>query len=69
MHHKVVAVIQKILHILEFVISVLTLVFLVAMIGMEVYRMCTVPGEYFVSLDTYLHVPPLHLLLRLSLPP
>lgn len=55
MHHKVVAVIQKILHILEFVISVLTLVFLVAMIGMEVYRMCTVPSEYFVSLDTYLH--------------
>lgn len=55
MHHKVVHVIQKILHILEFIISILTLVVIVAMIGMEVYRMCTVPEEYFTSLDTYLH--------------
>ena len=55
MHHKIVHVIQKILHILEFIISILTLVVIVAMIGMEVYRMCTVPGEYFTSLDTYLH--------------
>ena len=55
MHHKVVTVIQKILHILEFIISVLTLVVLVGMLGIEVYRMCTVPGEYFASLDTFLH--------------
>ena len=55
MHHKVVHVIQKILHILEFIISVLTLVVIVAMIGMEIYRMCTAPGEYFASLDSYLH--------------
>ena len=55
MHHKVVSVIQRILHILEFIISVLTLVVIVAMIGMEVYRMCSAPGEYFSSLDSYLH--------------
>ena len=55
MHHKVVTVIQKILHILEFIISVLTLIVLVGMLGMEIYKMCTVPGEYFLSLDTYLH--------------
>lgn len=55
MHHKVVHVIQKILHALEFIISVLTLVVIVAMIGTEIYRMCTAPGEYFTSLDTYLH--------------
>ena len=55
MHHKIVTVIQKILHILEFIISVLTLVVLVGMLGVEIYKMCAAPGEYFVSLDTYLH--------------
>ena len=55
MHHKVVAAIQKILHILEFVISVLTLIVLVGMLSLEIYQMCTVPGEYFTSLDHYLH--------------
>ena len=54
MHHKTVAVIQKILHILEFIISVLTLIVLVGMLGLEIYRMCTVP-EYLTSLDKYLH--------------
>ena len=55
MHHKVVTVIQKILHILEFIISVLTLIVLIGMLGLEVYKMCTVPGTYFSSLDAYLH--------------
>ena len=54
MHHKVVTVIQKILHVLEFIISVLTLVVLIAMLGTQFYRMFTSP-EYFSSLDTYLH--------------
>ena len=54
MHHKVVTVIQKILHVLEFVISVLTLIVLVGMLGMEIYRMFTV-ADYFTSLDVYLH--------------
>ena len=55
MHHKVVSVIQKILHVLEFAISVLTLVVLVGMLGIEIYQMCTIPGEYFASLDHFLH--------------
>lgn len=54
MHHKVVTVIQKILHVLEFIISVLTLIVLIAMLGIQFYRMFTSP-EYFTSLDTYLH--------------
>ena len=54
MHHKVVNVIQKILHVLEFVISVLTLIVLIAMLGIQLYRMFTSP-EYFADLDAYLH--------------
>lgn len=54
MHHKIVTVFQKFLHILEFIISVLTLVVLVIMLGMEVYRMFTV-ADYFASMNTFLH--------------
>ena len=54
MHHKVVIVFQKFLHVLEFIISVLTLVVLVIMLGLEVYRMFTV-AEYFASMNTFLH--------------
>ena len=54
MHHKVVAVIQKILHILEFIISVLTLAVVLGVLGLEIYRMFTTP-DYFSSLDHYLH--------------
>ena len=31
------------------------LIVLVGMLGLEIYQMCTVPGEYFTSLDHYLH--------------
>ena len=55
MHAKIERIMRKILHVLEFVIAALTLVVLVGMLGLEIYRMCTVPGEYFASLDTYLH--------------
>jgi uncharacterized membrane protein (DUF373 family) len=54
MHQKHVAVIQKILHILEFIISILTLLVLVGMLGLEIYRMFVTP-DYFSSLDTFLH--------------
>ena len=54
MHHKIVSVFQKFLHVLEFIISVLTLVVLVIMLGMEVYRMFTV-AEYFSSMNAFLH--------------
>lgn len=54
MHHRYVAVIQKILHFFEMVISILTLLVLVGMLALEVYRMVTV-ADYFSSLDNYLH--------------
>ena len=54
MHQKHVAVIQKILHILEFIISILTLLVLIGMLGLEIYRMFTIP-EYFATLNDYLH--------------
>lgn len=54
MQHKYVTVIQKILHFFEMVISILTLLVLVGMLALEVYRMVTV-ADYFSSLDNYLH--------------
>ena len=45
---------HKVLHILEGVIAILTLVVLIGMLGMEVYKMFTV-ADYFYSVDTYLH--------------
>jgi len=54
MHKKVETVIRKILHVLEFLIAVLTLIVLVGMLAQEVYRMFTDAG-YFDSLNTFLH--------------
>ena len=54
MHKKVETVIRKILHILEFVIAVLTLIVLLGMLGLEVYKMFT-EATYFSSMDTFLH--------------
>ena len=55
MHHKVANAINKILHVLEFIIAVLTLIVLVGMLGLEVYRMITVSG-YFTTMDEFLHM-------------
>lgn len=54
MHKKTETFIHKVLHTLEFVIALLTLVVLVAMVGVEIFRMFTVEG-YFDSVDTFLH--------------
>ena len=54
MHHKVEKVMNKILHILEFIIAVMTLIVLIVMLGKEVYAMFT-DAAYFSSLDTFLH--------------
>ena len=54
MHKKTATVIHKILHFFEVVIAILTLIVLVGMLGMEVYRMFTV-DSYFNSINTYLH--------------
>ena len=55
MHKKIGKVFNVILHVLEFVIAVMTLVVLVGMLGMEVYKMVTQSAEYFLSLDVFLH--------------
>ena len=54
MHKKTETFIHKVLHTLEFVIALLTLVVLVVMVGVEIFRMFTVEG-YFDSVDTFLH--------------
>lgn len=54
MHKKVEIVMRKVLHVLEFVIALLTLIVLVGMLGLEIYKMFTV-ADYFASLDNFLH--------------
>lgn len=54
MHNKVESVIRKIIHVIEFIIAVLTLLVLVGMLGLEVYRMVTV-NDYFSSIDHFLN--------------
>ena len=61
MHKKHETFFHKVLHILEFIIAMLTLIVLVGMLAVEVYKlvldinkMFTTP-DYFISLNTYLH--------------
>lgn len=54
MHKKVEYVLRKILHFFEGTIAILTLVVMVGMVVLEVYKMFTVPN-YFADAHTYLH--------------
>ena len=54
MREKMEVIFRKILHVMEFVIALLTLFVVIGMLGLEVYKMFTV-AEYFSSLDNYLH--------------
>ena len=54
MHAKIERVMRRILHALEFVIATLTLLVVLGMLGLEIYKMFTQSG-YFSSLDNYLH--------------
>ena len=54
MHKKTETFMHRVLHILEGIIAILTLIVLVGMLGMEIYKMVTISG-YFSSADTYLH--------------
>ena len=54
MHKKSETVIQKVLHIIERFIAIVTLIVLIGMLGMEFYRMFTV-ADYFSTVNTYLH--------------
>lgn len=56
MHKKAEKLMNRILHLMEAVIAVLTLVVIVGMLGYEVYRMFTVEGYFQVDgINTYLH--------------
>ena len=54
MREKMEVIFRKILHVMEFVIALLTLCVVIGMLGMEVYKMFSV-SDYFSSLDNYLH--------------
>lgn len=54
MNHKLQERIRKVLHVLEIVIAALTLIVLVGMLGLEIFRMIT-EAEYFSTLDHFLH--------------
>ena len=54
MHKKVEIVFRKILHVLEFIIALLTLIVLLGMLGLEIYHMITQAG-YFSSIDLFLN--------------
>ncbi len=54
MKEKLEVVFRHILHVLEFVIAIMTLLVVIGMLGLEIYRMCTV-ADYFADLNTYLH--------------
>ena len=54
MHKRTEKIIRKLLHLMEGIIAVLTLVVMVGMVGMEVYKMITVEG-YFADIHNYLH--------------
>lgn len=52
--HKKTDWIHKTLHFLEWLIAIITLVVLVGMLGLEIYKMFTV-NNYFATIDNYLH--------------
>ena len=52
--HKKTDWIHKSLHFLEWLIAIITLVVMVGMLGLEIYRMFTV-ADYFATIHTYLH--------------
>ena len=54
MNKKIKFFIEKILHALEVVIAITTLVVMVGLLGYEIYKMFTV-DNYFANNDTFLH--------------
>ena len=54
MHKTTEKILRKILHFLEGAIAIMTLLVMVGMIGVEIYKMFTV-ANYFAEVHTYLH--------------
>lgn len=53
MNRKINKIFYIAVHILEYLIAVITMIVLVGLLGYEIYKMITVDG-YFASADTYL---------------
>ena len=53
MHHKVTKIFYLFLHTVEYLIALLTMIVLLGMLGVEVYKMVTMTG-YFSSANNYL---------------
>ncbi len=54
-HQKKMDFVHRVLHVLEFLIAIMTLIVLVGMLGYEVYRMFTVDSYFDDGVNTYLH--------------
>ncbi len=54
MNKKMEHFIMKILHFIEFLIAVLTVMVLIGVLGLEIYQMFTMP-DYFADVNHYLH--------------
>ena len=54
MHNTISKIFYKAVHIIEYIIAVMTMIVLVGLLGYEIYKMFTVDG-YFAGADTYLH--------------
>ena len=54
MHKKVEFILRKVLHFLEGTIAIITLVVMVGMVALEIYKMITEAG-YFSDVHHYLH--------------
>ena len=54
MHKTTERILRKVLHFLEGVIAIMTLLVMVGMVGYEVYQMITV-ASYFTDVHNYLH--------------
>ena len=54
MNKKVEHFIMKILHLIEFLIAILTVIVLIGVLAMEIYKMFAEPG-YFTDVNNYLH--------------
>ena len=52
--HRVEHIFRRILHFIERVIAAITILVMIAALGVELYKMFTVSG-YFGAMDTYLH--------------
>ena len=56
MHKKTETLMHRILHIMEAVIAIMTLIVIIGMLGFEVYKMFTVEDYFLIDgLNNYLH--------------